>query len=110
VWLGDSASAAQQPERVRGDTPFAVAQWHKYRAEANTATKRRWVIDFAYWWGGSYDGTRRQTGLGLTLKLRPRGNGGFLRALQRGCRNPGSARFQFEYRIIVMKPMSMWNC
>ena len=48
--------------------PPASYQWHKYRAEANTATKRRWVIDFAYWWGGFYDGTRKQTGLGLTLK------------------------------------------
>lgn len=26
------------------------------------------MIDFAYWWGGFYDGTRRQTGLGVTLK------------------------------------------
>ena len=48
--------------------PAGSYQWHKYRAEANTATKRRWVIDVAYWWGEFYDGTRRQTGLGLTLK------------------------------------------
>jgi hypothetical protein len=48
--------------------PIGSYQWHKYRTEANTATKRWWVIDFAYWWGGFYDGTRRQTGLGLTLK------------------------------------------
>src|SRR5438094_8293611 len=48
--------------------PPASYQWHKYRAEANTATKRRWVIDATYWWGGFYDGTRKQTGLGLTLK------------------------------------------
>ena len=26
------------------------------------------MIDFAYWWGGFYDGTRKQTGLGVTLK------------------------------------------
>ena len=66
------------PEFEHLDAPFEIHpgvilpagsyQWHKYRAEANTATKRPWVIDFAYWWGGFYDGTRKQTGLGLTLK------------------------------------------
>jgi hypothetical protein len=66
------------PELEHLDAPFEISpgvivpagsyQWHKYRAEANTATKRRWVIDVAYWWGGFYDGTREQTGLGLTLK------------------------------------------
>src|SRR5262249_21380019 len=66
------------PEFERLDAPFEISpgvvvpagsyQWHKYRAEANTATKRPWVIDFAYWWGGFYDGTRKQTGFGLTLK------------------------------------------
>jgi uncharacterized protein DUF5916 len=69
------------PEFEHLDAPFEIYpgvvlparsyQWHKYRAEANTATKRRWVIDFAYWWGGFYDGTRRQTGLGVTLKPNP---------------------------------------
>ena len=66
------------PEFERLEAPFEIApgvilpagsyQWHKYRAELNTATKRRWVVDFAYWWGGFYDGTRKQTGLGVTLK------------------------------------------
>jgi hypothetical protein len=66
------------PEFERLDAPFEIYprvivpagsyQWHRYRTELNTATKRRWVIDFAYWWGGLYDGTRRQTGLGVTLK------------------------------------------
>ncbi|PYR62068.1 MAG: hypothetical protein DMF91_08045 [Acidobacteria bacterium] len=66
------------PEFEHLDAPFEIApgvivpagsyQWHKYRAEANSATKRRWVVDIAYWWGGFYNGTRRQTGLGLTLK------------------------------------------
>ena len=66
------------PEFEHLDAPFEIYpgvivpagsyQWHKYRTEANTATKRRWVIDFAYWWGGFYDGTRKQTGLGVTLK------------------------------------------
>ncbi|MBI3401201.1 MAG: carbohydrate binding family 9 domain-containing protein [Acidobacteria bacterium] len=48
--------------------PIGSYQWHRFRAEANTATKRRWVVDLTYWWGGLYDGTRRQTGAGLTLK------------------------------------------
>ena len=48
--------------------PAASYQWHRYRTEANTATKRWWVVDLAYWWGGFYDGTRKQTGLGVTLK------------------------------------------
>jgi hypothetical protein len=48
--------------------PTGSYQWHTFRAEANTATKRWWVIDFAYWWGGFYDGTRKQAGLGITLK------------------------------------------
>jgi len=66
------------PEFEHLDTPFEINpgvivpagsyQWHRYRAEMNTATKRRWVVDLAYWWGGFYDGTRRQTGLGVTLK------------------------------------------
>ncbi|HTM27538.1 MAG TPA: DUF5916 domain-containing protein [Vicinamibacterales bacterium] len=66
------------PEFEHLDAPFEISpgivvpagsyQWHRYRTEANTATKRRWVIDAAYWWGGFYDGTRRQTGFGVTLK------------------------------------------
>lgn len=66
------------PEFEHLDAPFEISpgvilnagsyQWHRYRTEMNTATKRRWVVDFAYWWGGFYDGTRKQTGLGLTLK------------------------------------------
>jgi uncharacterized protein DUF5916 len=66
------------PEFEHLDAPFEIYpgvvvptgsyQWHKYRAEANTATKRRWVVDFAYLWSGFYRGTRKQTGLGVTLK------------------------------------------
>jgi len=48
--------------------PAASYEWHRYRTEANTATKRWWVVDLTYWWGGFYDGTRKQTGLGVTLK------------------------------------------
>jgi len=66
------------PEFEHLDAPFEIHpgvvvpagsyQWHKYRAEMNTATKRRWVVDLTYWWGGFYDGTRKQTGFGVTLK------------------------------------------
>lgn len=66
------------PEFERLDEPFEIYpgvtlpaasyRWRRFRAEANSATKRWWVIDAAYWWGGFYNGTRRQTGLGLTLK------------------------------------------
>ena len=66
------------PEFERLDAPFEIAtgveippgsyQWTRFRAEANTATKRAWVVDAALWWGGFYGGTRRQLELGLTLK------------------------------------------
>jgi hypothetical protein len=66
------------PEFEHLDSPFEIYpgvvvpagsyQWHRYRTEANTATKRWWVVDAAYWWGGFYDGTRREARLGLTLK------------------------------------------
>jgi len=66
------------PEFEHLDAPFEIYpgvilpagsyQWHRYRTEANTATKRRLVIDAAYWWGGFYDGTRRQVSVGVTLK------------------------------------------
>lgn len=59
------------------DAPFELGglvippgsyQWTRYRAEANTATKRRWVVDAAWWWGGFYNGTLRQLEAGLTVK------------------------------------------
>ena len=66
------------PELEHLDTPFEIAagvivppgsyQWTRFRAEANTATKRPWVVDAAWWWGGFYAGTRRQLELGITLK------------------------------------------
>jgi hypothetical protein len=66
------------PEFEHLDAPFEIApgvvipagsyQWTRFRAEANTATKRSWVVDAAVWWGGFYAGTRRQLELGLTLK------------------------------------------
>jgi len=66
------------PEFEHLDVPFEIAtgvvvpagsyQWTRFRAEANTATKRPWVADAALWWGGFYAGSRRQIELGLTLK------------------------------------------
>jgi hypothetical protein len=66
------------PEFEHLDLPFEISpgviilpgsyRWTRFRAEANTATKRPWVVDAALWWGGFYDGSRRQLELGLTLK------------------------------------------
>ena len=66
------------PEFEHLDAPFEIApgivvpagsyQWTRFRTEANSATKRPWVVDAALWWGGFYGGTRRQLELGLTLK------------------------------------------
>src|SRR6185295_17633173 len=60
------------------DRPFEISRgvvippgsyrWTRYRAEINTATKRRWVIDAAWWWGGFYGGTLEQLEFGATLK------------------------------------------
>jgi len=43
-------------------------RWTRYRFEVNTATKRPWVADFAWWWGSFYTGSLRQLELGLTWK------------------------------------------
>ena len=66
------------PELEHLDAPFEIAagivipagsyRWTRFRGEANTATKRPWVVDAAIWWGGFYAGNRRQLELGLTLK------------------------------------------
>jgi hypothetical protein len=66
------------PTFERLDAPFEIQpgiiipagsyQWTRYRAEVNTATKRAWVADFAFWWGSFYGGRLRQYAPGLTLK------------------------------------------
>ncbi len=66
------------PEFQRLDLPFEIHpgvvippgdyRWTRYRFEVNTATKRPWVVDFAWWWGSFYGGTLRQLELGLTWK------------------------------------------
>jgi len=66
------------PSFERLDQPFEISpgvvippgsyRWTRYRAQVNTATKRRWVIDAAWWWGGFYRGTLEQLAFGATLK------------------------------------------
>ena len=60
------------------DEPFEISpgivippgsyRWTRHRVEVNTATKRPWVVDFAWWYGTFYDGTLRQLEFGVTLK------------------------------------------
>jgi hypothetical protein len=66
------------PEFQRLDAPFEIHpgivippgdyRFTRYRFEVNTATKRPWVVDFAWWWGTFYSGTLRQLEIGLTWK------------------------------------------
>jgi len=66
------------PEFEHLDAPFEITpgviigpgsyQWTTFRTEVNTATKRPWVVDAAWWWGTFYDGTRRTLELGVTVK------------------------------------------
>ena len=63
------------------DAPFEIQpgvvippgsyRWTRYRTEVNTATKRPWVVDFAFRWGSFYDGSLRQYQPALTLKPSP---------------------------------------
>ena len=48
--------------------PPGSYRFTRYRAEMNTATKRPWVLDFAFRYGGFYDGRLRQFQPALTLK------------------------------------------
>lgn len=60
------------------DAPFEIQpglvippgsyRWNRFRTEVNTATKRPWVVDFTFWYGGFYGGRLRQWEPGLTLK------------------------------------------
>lgn len=66
------------PAFERLDVPFEIQpgvlippgsyRWTRFRTEVNTATKRPWVVDFAFRWGSFYDGRLRQYQPGLTLK------------------------------------------
>ncbi len=66
------------PQFERLDEPFEIVEgvavppasyrWTRYRAEANSADKRPWVVDASLEWGGFYDGIRRQMHAGITVK------------------------------------------
>lgn len=66
------------PEFEHLDEPFEIStgvfippgsyQWTRYRVQANTATKRPWVVEGSWGWGTFYDGTRRELQVGVTLK------------------------------------------
>ncbi|HEY3382018.1 MAG TPA: DUF5916 domain-containing protein [Vicinamibacterales bacterium] len=43
-------------------------RWNRYSVGASTADKRWWVVEVETGWGGFYDGTRRQVGIGLIVK------------------------------------------
>lgn len=48
--------------------PAGSYRWTRFRAQANTATKRPWVLDLTFRWGGFYGGSLRQYQPALTLK------------------------------------------
>jgi hypothetical protein len=69
------------PEQVTLEEPFeihdgvtiptGIYKWTRYRVMVNTAKKRPWVIEAAYWWGSFFSGSRREASLGFTLKPNP---------------------------------------
>ncbi len=69
------------PEQVTLEEPFeihdgvtippGVYKWTRYRVMVNSANKRPWVVQAAYWWGTFYSGNRREISLGLILKPSP---------------------------------------
>jgi Domain of unknown function (DUF5916) len=91
------------------DAPFEIAtgivippgsyRWTRYRVEVNTATKRAWVVDFAWWYGGFYDGTLRQLEFGLTLK--PNTHVSVSGRLERN--DISVAQGQFDTRLVTLR-------
>jgi hypothetical protein len=69
------------PELVTLDEPFEIHpgvtipigeyRWSRYRVMVNSAQKRPWVVQAAYWWGTFFSGDRRQVSLGFILKPSP---------------------------------------
>jgi hypothetical protein len=67
-----------EPTFERLDAPFEIHdgifippgsyRWTRFRAEANTATKRPWVLDVAFHWGSFYGGRLRQYEPALIFK------------------------------------------
>jgi hypothetical protein len=66
------------PEYERLEAPFEIRTgvvvppggytMHRYRAELNTATKRRLVLDVSVRWGGFYGGSRVESSAGVRAK------------------------------------------
>ena len=79
--------------------PPGSYQWTRFRAEANTATKRPWVVDAALWWGGFYGGTRRQIELGVTLKP----NTHFLLSVQTGRNDVDLPQGKFYTQVVTTR-------
>jgi hypothetical protein len=75
---GDQIQFSLRPEFERLPEPFEIGEgivlppgsyrWHRYEIEAQTASKRVWVLQSNFSWGSFYDGTRRQIAMGITLK------------------------------------------
>lgn len=75
---GDGVDWSYTPEFEHLNAPFVISpgvaippgsyRWGRSQAQASTATKRAWVADLAWSWGGFYDGKRKQLGVGFTWK------------------------------------------
>ncbi len=69
------------PQFERLFQPFEIAEgvtlppgdyrFTRWRAEFNTASKRRWQADFAWWFGGFYSGHSNQFETGVAYKVAP---------------------------------------
>jgi hypothetical protein len=75
---GDHLEFNASPQFERLEEPFEITpgvvlpigsyQWTRYRAQVETASKRRWVLSLAGGGGGFYDGTMRELEAGLEIK------------------------------------------
>jgi len=75
---GDRFELGYTPEFERLPEPFEIAdgnvlapgsyRWDRWSIEAETASKRWWVVSLDGSWGGFYDGTRSAIQLGIDLK------------------------------------------
>lgn len=48
--------------------PPGSYRWSRYQVEVSSATKRPWVVEVGFWWGGFYGGSLRQFETALILK------------------------------------------
>jgi len=75
---GDQVQFSLRPEFEHLPESFKIAEgivlppgpyrWNRCEIEAETASKRVWVLQSNFGWGSFYTGSRRQFALGLTLK------------------------------------------